>query len=78
MCVVDGWFKQPYLAPVVHDFWSCTTCTVAVGIFWHLTIRFDYDSEVNDSILNRLSMHLDATIFVDEMCGYGNIGHRGN
>ena len=27
------------------------------------TSRFDSDYEVNDSILKRLSMHLDATIF---------------
>ena len=28
------------------------------------TSRFDFDYEVNDSILKRLSMHLDATNFV--------------
>ena len=28
-----------------------------VGISWHLTIRFDFDSEV----LKRLSVHLDAS-----------------
>ena len=37
--------------------------TLGVGISWDLTIQFDSDSEVNDSILNRLLMHLDATIF---------------
>ena len=36
--------------------------TLGVGISWDLTIQFDSDSEVNDSILNRLLMHLDATI----------------
>ena len=29
---------------------------IGVGISWHLTIRFDSDSVVNDSILNRLSI----------------------
>src|SRR4029434_4004252 len=29
---------------------------IGVGISWHLTIRFDSDSEVNDSILNRFSI----------------------
>src|SRR4029434_251866 len=29
---------------------------IGVGISWHLTIRFDSDSEVNDSILHPLSI----------------------
>ena len=37
---------------------------VGVEISWHLTIQFDSDSEVNDSILNRFSMHLGAAIFL--------------
>lgn len=35
---------------------------VGVGIS-HLTIRFDSNSEVNDSFLNWFSMQLDAAIF---------------
>ena len=34
-----------------------------MGISWHLPIQLDSDSEVNDSILKRLSMYLDATIY---------------
>ena len=37
--------------------------TLGVGISWHFMIRFDSNSGFNDSILNRLSMHLDVTIF---------------
>ena len=35
-----------------------------VGISWHLAIRLDSDSEVSDSILKLLSMHLDAKNFL--------------
>lgn len=32
-----------------------------MGIFRHLTIRFDWDSEDYNLILNQLFMHLDAS-----------------
>ena len=44
------------------NFWG-SQGTFGVGISWHLTIQIDSFSEVNDSILNWLSMHPNAIIF---------------